>query len=39
MELLGQPAYRATQISEALYRQRVASLDEITTLPQPCATP
>ena len=30
---LNQPAYRATQIHHALYRQRVASLDEITTLP------
>jgi 23S rRNA (adenine2503-C2)-methyltransferase len=34
MEHLSQPAYRATQLSEALYRQRVASLQEITTLPQ-----
>jgi 23S rRNA (adenine2503-C2)-methyltransferase len=34
MEQLNQPAYRATQLSEALYRQRVASLDQITTLPQ-----
>src|SRR3984957_10496494 len=33
MEHLGQPAYRATQLNEALYRQRVASLDQITTLP------
>src|ERR1700722_11837275 len=33
MEHLHQPAYRATQLSEALYRQRVASLDQITTLP------
>src|ERR1700730_13936044 len=30
---LSQPAYRATQLHHALYRQRVASLDEITTLP------
>jgi len=30
---MGQPAYRAKQISDALYRQRVASLDEMTTLP------
>jgi 23S rRNA (adenine2503-C2)-methyltransferase len=30
---LNQPAYRATQLHHALYRQRVASLDEITTLP------
>ena len=34
-ELLGasQPAFRARQIYHALYRQRVASLDEVTTLP------
>src|ERR1700726_1742958 len=30
---LNQPPYRAKQLHEALYRQRVASLDEITTLP------
>ena len=30
---MGQPAYRAKQISEALYRQRVSSVDEMTTLP------
>ena len=29
----GQPAYRGQQLFEALYRQRVESLDEITTLP------
>jgi 23S rRNA (adenine2503-C2)-methyltransferase len=34
MERLGQPAYRATQLNEALYRQRTPSLDQITTLPQ-----
>jgi 23S rRNA (adenine2503-C2)-methyltransferase len=34
MEHLHQPAYRAAQLNEALYRQRVASLDQITTLPQ-----
>jgi 23S rRNA (adenine2503-C2)-methyltransferase len=34
MEHLRQPTYRATQLSEALYSQRVASLDQITTLPQ-----
>jgi 23S rRNA (adenine2503-C2)-methyltransferase len=34
-QLLGKhlPAYRARQIYDAIYRQRVASLDEITTLP------
>src|SRR5712675_2011929 len=30
---LNQPPYRATQLHHALYRQRVASLDEISTLP------
>lgn len=30
---LGQPAYRASQLSEALYRQRATSLDSISTLP------
>jgi 23S rRNA (adenine2503-C2)-methyltransferase len=29
----GQPSYRAKQIMEAVYRQRVESLDEISTLP------
>ena len=33
MASLKQPAYRATQLSEALYRQRTDSLDQITTLP------
>jgi 23S rRNA (adenine2503-C2)-methyltransferase len=31
---LGQPSYRAQQLFEALYRQRVSSLDEVSTLPQ-----
>ncbi len=31
---LGEPAYRADQIREAVYRQRVESIDEITTLSQ-----
>ena len=35
MAALGQKPYRATQLHEALYRQRVTSLDQITTLPQP----
>ena len=30
----GEPAYRVRQIFDALYRQRVTSLDAITTLPQ-----
>jgi 23S rRNA (adenine2503-C2)-methyltransferase len=29
---LGQPAYRAAQLATALYRQRAATLDEVTTL-------
>jgi 23S rRNA (adenine2503-C2)-methyltransferase len=33
MAEVGEPAYRAKQIMEALYRQRVDSLDEIFTLP------
>jgi 23S rRNA (adenine2503-C2)-methyltransferase len=33
MERLKQPAYRATQLNEALYRQRTGNLDQITTLP------
>ncbi|MGH9597380.1 MAG: 23S rRNA (adenine(2503)-C(2))-methyltransferase RlmN, partial [Edaphobacter sp.] len=35
MVRLGQKPYRATQLHHALYRQRIASLDEATTLPQP----
>ncbi len=33
MRGLNQPPYRAAQLHEALYRQRVTSLDAITTLP------
>ena len=33
-EGLGEPAYRAQQIREAVYRQRVDSLEQISTLPQ-----
>src|ERR1700751_4751480 len=33
MEEFGQPPYRAQQLFEALYRQRVASMEEISTLP------
>ena len=33
IEGLGQSKYRAMQLAEALYKQRVQSLDEITTLP------
>jgi len=31
---VGQPEYRAQQLFEGLYRQRVASVEEISTLPQ-----
>jgi len=34
MESFGQRPYRANQLSEALYRQRLTALDEITTLPE-----
>jgi 23S rRNA (adenine2503-C2)-methyltransferase len=34
MDHLHQPAYRARQLHEALYTQRIASLDQVTTLPQ-----
>ena len=33
MQHLALPAYRATQLTEALYRQRTASLDQIATFP------
>ncbi len=33
MEDLGQPVYRAKQLFQALYRERVSSLDDISTLP------
>ena len=33
MAALGEKPYRARQLADALYRQRVSSLDEITTLP------
>ena len=29
----GEPAYRAKQIADAVYRQRVETLEEISTLP------
>lgn len=31
---MGEPAWRGSQISEAMYRQRVAEISEITTLPK-----
>lgn len=34
VENLGEPAYRAKQVLEAVYRQRVESIEEISTLPQ-----
>jgi 23S rRNA (adenine2503-C2)-methyltransferase len=34
VEALGEPAWRGRQLAEALYRQRIAELDEITTLPK-----
>jgi 23S rRNA (adenine2503-C2)-methyltransferase len=34
MAAVGEPAYRGKQLTEALYRQRVTDLDEITTLPK-----
>jgi 23S rRNA (adenine2503-C2)-methyltransferase len=34
MEQLHQPAFRAKQLEEALYRQRTPSLEQISTLPQ-----
>ncbi|HET7206151.1 MAG TPA: 23S rRNA (adenine(2503)-C(2))-methyltransferase RlmN [Terriglobales bacterium] len=34
VEQHGQPAYRARQLYDAVYRQRVASADRISTLPQ-----
>ena len=35
VERVDEPAYRAQQLIEAVYRQRVESIDEISTLPQP----
>ncbi|MGP8094000.1 MAG: 23S rRNA (adenine(2503)-C(2))-methyltransferase RlmN [Candidatus Sulfotelmatobacter sp.] len=34
MESEGEPSYRAQQLLEAVYRQRVESIEQITTLPQ-----
>lgn len=36
--LEGEPAYRAQQLLEAVYRQRVESVEQISTLPQPLRT-
>ncbi len=35
MDSLGEPAYRASQILDAVYRQRLESIEQISTLPQP----
>ena len=35
---VGEPAYRARQLLDAVYRQRVESVDQISTLPQPLRT-
>ncbi len=34
MQDFGEPAFRAQQLAEALYRQRVGSIEEISTLPK-----
>jgi 23S rRNA (adenine2503-C2)-methyltransferase len=34
VETMGEPAYRASQILDAVYRQRVDSIEQISTLPQ-----
>jgi 23S rRNA (adenine2503-C2)-methyltransferase len=34
MTEIGEPAFRGRQLAEALYRQRLAELDQITTLPK-----
>lgn len=34
VEEMGEPAYRSRQLLEAVYRQRVAEIEEISTLPQ-----
>jgi len=35
MKEAGEPAWRGRQLAEALYRQRIADLSEVTTLPKP----
>lgn len=35
VDSMGEPAYRASQLLDAIYRQRVDSVDKISTLPQP----
>jgi 23S rRNA (adenine2503-C2)-methyltransferase len=35
VEAAGEPTFRAQQLLEAIYRQRVESIDRITTLPEP----
>jgi 23S rRNA (adenine2503-C2)-methyltransferase len=38
MKVLGEPAFRGRQLAEALYRQRVADLSEVSTLPKALRT-
>ena len=38
VDQLGEPSYRASQILDAVYRQRVDSIEKISTLPQPLRT-
>ncbi len=38
VDSMGEPAYRASQLLDAVYRQRVDSLEKIHTLPQPFRT-
>ena len=38
VDSVGEPTYRAKQLLEAVYRQRVESVDEISTLSQPLRT-
>jgi 23S rRNA (adenine2503-C2)-methyltransferase len=35
VESLGEPAFRSSQLLDAVYRQRILSVDKISTLPQP----
>jgi 23S rRNA (adenine2503-C2)-methyltransferase len=38
VQSLNQPAYRTRQLADAIYRQRINSLDEVTTLPKALRT-
>lgn len=35
VERIGEPTYRAQQLLDAIYRKRVESIDQVSTLPQP----